>query len=65
EAEALVESGGAAIVETAESFSEKLERFTIGLNSRNTAGKAAARFVDERKGATSIIVQGLDNLLTP
>lgn len=63
EAEALFECGGGTIVESMDQLSEKLESFTTVPHRRHSAGNAAARFVDERKGATSIIVNSIGNLL--
>jgi 3-deoxy-D-manno-octulosonic-acid transferase len=64
EAEALVESGGGAIVETPEELSEQLDTFMNNPGHRKIAGNTAARFVFERKGATAIIEKGIETLLS-
>ncbi|NTW55710.1 MAG: 3-deoxy-D-manno-octulosonic acid transferase [Chlorobiaceae bacterium] len=63
EAEALVETGGGTIVETAEELKKHLEAFTNDPHFRNKAGSAASRFVNERKGATQYILKGIETLL--
>ncbi len=63
EAEALVATGGGTVVKTAGDLKKKLEDYTTDPHCRNKAGSAAARFVDERKGAAQYIVKGLETLL--
>jgi 3-deoxy-D-manno-octulosonic-acid transferase len=60
EAEELVVAGGAAIIHDVRELTAALKTLTADTSQRETSGKAAGKFVQERIGATTLIAECIE-----